>query len=59
MFRWELLYAYKPSRFSVGETSTVCLVKNAFKSDGTSFDFDEFIKTLNKLEETLGEFVKQ
>jgi hypothetical protein len=53
------LYAYKPSRFSVGETSTVCLVKNAFKSDGTSFDFDEFIKTLNKLEETLGEFVKQ
>lgn len=47
----------KPDRYRAGGTSTLAVIQNAFTIDNNcNFDFNEFITTLKKLEQTLDEF---
>ncbi len=50
----------KPARYSTGETSTLAIVQNAFQSDKDgNFFFEDFLKTLKKLEKTLDEYCNE
>lgn len=49
----------KPKRYSAGETSTLAIIDNAFPIDNeNNIDIEQFILTLNKLEQTLDEYCK-
>lgn len=47
----------KPDKFRAGETSTLAIVKDAFKVDSIGgLDLDLFLKTLRQLEKTLDDY---
>lgn len=47
----------KPDKYRAGKTSTLAIIQNAFTVDSNGhLDLDQFVATLEKLEQTLDEY---